>query len=183
MEPAEIRLSTTQPPVPKLTDRGIARPLLESSRQAIFLETLTGEILDCTCTACQFFGYAEKAELTACQVSDIVPEKAAATLSAVMTAELATEGACLESWGRRKDGSLFPIQVSMRLINYEGEQLVVAYIHDITVAKDLERKQKERQELTAALVTAAAVVNSHLKPDEVLDRILEQVARVVNGEA
>ncbi|MEA3309813.1 MAG: GAF domain-containing sensor histidine kinase, partial [Chloroflexota bacterium] len=52
------------------------------------------------CTACQFFGYAEKAELTACQVSDIVPEKAAATLSAVMTAELATEGACLESWGR-----------------------------------------------------------------------------------
>lgn len=42
--------------------------------------------------------------------------------------------------------------------------------------------QREQLELAEALATAAAVVNSSLEIDEVLDRILEQVERVVSGD-
>ncbi len=183
MEPAKIRPPATRQPAPQLLCQSIVQELVESSPEAIFLETLTGEILDCNCAACQIFGYAEKAELVTRQIKDIFPEKVAVTFPAVVTEELTTGGILVEAWGKRKDGSLFPTQVSTRLINYEGEQLVIAHIRDITVEKELEERRAVRQELTAALSTAAVSVNSRLQPDEVLDCILEQVARVVNGEA
>ncbi len=182
MEPAKIRPPATRRPVLKLTDRGIVQTLVEAIPEAVFLETVTGEILDCNRTACQLFGYADKAELITRRVEDIVPEKVAAIFPAVVTEKLTTGGIFVEAWGKRKDGSLFPTQVSTRLITHEGEQLVIAHIRDITVEKELEEKWAARQELTEALVAAATVINSHLKPEEVLERILEQVARVVNGE-
>lgn len=46
----------------------------------------------------------------------------------------------------------------------------------------LVRTQRERGELAEALATAAAIVNSSLEIDEVLDRILVQVQRVVAGD-
>ncbi len=43
-------------------------------------------------------------------------------------------------------------------------------------------REQQRRELAEALEQAAILVNSNLHPDEVLDSILEQVARVVTGE-
>ena len=168
---------------PKLTGPGIVQTLLETSPEAIFLETLEGDILDCNRTACQLYGYKEKAELINCQVQDIVPKEVSESLDQVISEEVATGGISTESWGKRKDGSLFQSHVTTRLLALPGKQLLVAHVRDITVEKELEKKRAAHQELTEALVKAAAVVNSHLRPDEVLDRILEQVARVVNGEA
>jgi len=45
------------------------------------------------------------------------------------------------------------------------------------------RAEKEQRELTEALEAAGAAVSSALDFDEVLDRILEQAARVVDGDA
>lgn len=183
MTSAKIRPPAAQPPAPKLICQSIVQALFETSHRAIFLETLGGEILDCNRVACRLFGYLEKAELITRQITDIIPGQAAVTLPAVITEAFTTDDIFIEAWGKRKDGSLFPTRVSTRQITYEGEQLVVAHIRDITAKKKLEEKRVARQELTEALITAAVIVNSRLQPDEVLDRILEQVARVVNGEA
>jgi GAF domain-containing protein len=45
------------------------------------------------------------------------------------------------------------------------------------------RKEREHWELAEALTEAAAAVNGVLDPDQVLDRILEQIERVVLGDA
>jgi PAS domain S-box-containing protein len=45
------------------------------------------------------------------------------------------------------------------------------------------KTEREQRELAEALEEAASAVGSTLDPDQVLDRILEQVARVVSGDA
>jgi len=54
---------------------------------------------------------------------------------------------------------------------------------DITERKRAEEALRQERDLAEALEEAAAAISSTLEPDQVLDRILEQVARVVPGDA
>jgi response regulator RpfG family c-di-GMP phosphodiesterase/putative methionine-R-sulfoxide reductase with GAF domain len=69
----------------------------------------------------------------------------------------------------------------------EEEELLLSTLAD-QVALAIEQArlyeaEREQRELAEALEEAAAAVNSTLEPDQVLDRILEQVERVVAGDA
>lgn len=110
------------------------RTLFEASTDAIFLETLEGRILDCNQSACEMLGYT-KEELLGLTVTDLVPENIAKTLPDIITEEQTTGGIFKEAINKRKDGSLIPVEVSTRLMKVGGEQLVVAYIRDITERK------------------------------------------------
>lgn len=61
------------------------------------------------------------------------------------------------------------------------EALAQQCVNAVQHARLLYREQ-QRRELAEALEQAAILVNSNLHPDEVLDSILEQVARVVTGD-
>jgi putative nucleotidyltransferase with HDIG domain len=69
----------------------------------------------------------------------------------------------------------------------EEEELLLSTIADqVAVAIEQARlyeAEREQRELAEALEEAAAAVSSTLEPDQVLDRILEQVERVVAGDA
>ncbi len=69
----------------------------------------------------------------------------------------------------------------------EEEQLLLSTIADqVAVAIEQARlyeAEREQRELAEALEAAAAAVSSTLEPDQVLDRILEEVERVVAGDA
>jgi signal transduction histidine kinase len=65
-------------------------------------------------------------------------------------------------------------------------QVLAAFMDQAAVAIEnvrLLEKEREQRELAEALEVAAAAVNSTLDLDQVLDRILEQVTRVVPGDA
>lgn len=42
-----------------------------------------------------------------------------------------------ESINKRKDGSLFPVEASLKLLNYANEEIIVAYISDISIQSAL----------------------------------------------
>ncbi len=119
------------------------RTLFEASTDAIFLETLEGRIIDCNATACEMLGYA-KEELIGLNVSELMPDEVAKTLPEVVSRVLSTGGVVLESLNKRKDGSVFPAEVSIRLVTLGGEQLALAYVRDIS-----ERKRHEEAILAA----------------------------------
>ncbi|HUU40380.1 MAG TPA: PAS domain-containing protein, partial [Desulfatiglandales bacterium] len=113
------------------------RVLLEASTDAVFLETLDGQILDCNTKACELFGYTKK-ELTGLTVADLVPDEVAATLPNIISEEFTTGRIFIETTNKKKNGELFPVEVSTRLVTLDKTQLVVAYVRDISRQKHFE---------------------------------------------
>jgi len=112
--------------------------LVEATTDAVFVETPDGRVLHCNRAACDIYG-CSRAEMLQLTVADLVPPEVAAALPALAERQLAEGGMRVEAIGRRKDGSLFPIEVSTRLIQMGGEPRIVAFVRDIT-----ERKRNEQ---------------------------------------
>ncbi len=119
--------------------------VLEASTDAIFLETLDGRILDCNNAACDMYGYT-KEELLARGVADLLPEEYAAGLPDTVASEIEKGSFFAEVYNRRKDGSVFPCEVSTRVVVIEGLKLVVAFIRDITERKSAQERLREAAE-------------------------------------
>jgi PAS domain S-box-containing protein len=132
------------------------RALFEASRDAIFLETVEGHILDCNTSACNMYGYT-KEELLNLKVANLVPEEVLKTLPEVLKAEIANGGMTLEASNIRKDGQPFPCEVSTRSTTIGGELRIIAYVRDITEHKLVEQSRLRQLEAeTRAAVAEAA---------------------------
>ncbi|MBN1964237.1 MAG: PAS domain S-box protein [Anaerolineae bacterium] len=86
---------------------------------------------------------------------------------------------------RRKDGSEFPADINVALIrDAAGQpQQFIHLITDISARKQTQASEREQRSLAEALRDTAAVLTSTLEFDEVLDRILDNVGRVVPHDA
>ena len=134
------------------------RTLFDVSTHAIFLETMEGRVLDGNRSACEMFGYT-KEELTGLTVADLVPQEVAKALPEIISEQLSTGGIFEETTNKRKDGHIFPVEISTRLFTLQGEQLVLAHIHDITHRKQAEEAlETERQRLYSVLDELPAFV-------------------------
>jgi two-component system NtrC family sensor kinase len=132
------------------------RALFEASKDAIFLETLDGQILDCNTSACNTYGYA-KEELLRLKVADLVPDDFLKIFPGIIKKELEEGGATFETANKRKNGELFPCDVSTRLTEVGGEQRVIAYVRDITEHNLAEQTRlRQIQAETRAVVAEAA---------------------------
>jgi len=137
------------------------RALLSASTDAYFLETLEGRILDANACACDMYGYTLE-EFTNLRVEDLVAEEVARVLPEVIEEELARGSVFTEALQRRKDGTFFPAEVSVRCVHLGGRRLVVTLVRDISEHKraeaqlrrsrdELDRRVRERtRELSAA---------------------------------
>lgn len=127
------------------------RLLFEASIDAVLLETVEGRILECNAAACEMYGYT-RAELLELTVADLVPPQVVAMLPEVISRELREGGVMLEAWGKRKDGTIFPTEVSTRLVTLGDEQLVVACVRDITAHRRAEDRLREAEARYRTLV-------------------------------
>ena len=161
--------------------------LFEASTDAIFLETLEGQVLDCNATACEMFGYSQE-EMRRLTVADLVPEGSNIELDNVIRQELASGGIFLQALNRHKDGSLFPVEVNTRLVTIGGRELVVAYVRDISQRKQTEDQLQKAQEalrrrveeLASLHVVSLKVTATHDLP-ALLETIVEQATRLLDG--
>jgi len=114
------------------------RAVVEQAGDAVFLHDLKGQIVDANRAACEQLGYTRD-ELLALTVSQVDPgvEQRGDT-ACVWPEVVAGKTMTLEAQHRRKDGGVFPVEVSLGLIQLRGDQLVLALVRDIT-----ERKQAD----------------------------------------
>jgi two-component system, LuxR family, sensor kinase FixL len=112
------------------------RTLIDQASDAIFLIDPQGNILEANVAACSMQGYSQD-ELQILNLTDI-----SMTALDIMQAELQeifiTKHAFFESTHRRKDGTIFPVEVSLGTVELEGNEMILAMVRDIT-----ERKQAE----------------------------------------
>jgi len=121
---------------------GRYRALLEAAPDAMVVVDVGGEIVLLNVQAEKQFGYSRD-ELVGQKVKDIIPEGFAERLIADATRSVADAltqqiGTGIELFGRRKDGSEFPIEIMLSPMESAEGILVTAAIRDIT-----ERKKSE----------------------------------------
>jgi diguanylate cyclase (GGDEF)-like protein/PAS domain S-box-containing protein len=90
-------------------------------------------------TACRSLGYSRD-ELLTLTLKDIDPQFAAGTEEKpCIVNKLLAEGAVThETRHRRRDGSSFPVEIHASLLDYQGRQVVLSVVRDITERKRME---------------------------------------------
>ncbi|OPL19962.1 MAG: hypothetical protein AVO35_00455 [Candidatus Aegiribacteria sp. MLS_C] len=120
------------------------RILVESSLDAIFLESFEGEVLECNSAACELLGYT-KEELVGMRTSDLLPRDKQDLIGSIVK-ELDTFGrSFVESENLRKDGTVIPVESWARVIDTSAGKRVVVYVRDITDRKKAEIELMESE--------------------------------------
>ena len=135
------------------------RGLLEAAPDAMVVVNQGGEIVLLNVQAEKQFGYSRD-ELLGQKVKNIIPEGFAEPLIADGTrtaAEALSQqiGTGIELYGRRKDGSDFPIEIMLSPLESAEGILVTAAVRDISVRKDAERHLAQMEGRYRGLLEAA----------------------------
>ena len=134
-----------------MSDKGLRMlgKLFQSSGEGIMLFNKKAEIEMVNPRSEEMFGYTEK-ELLGQSVEKLVPSSARDNHVSHRNEYLKSPkprpmGLGLDLSGLRKDGSTFPIEISLNYLKHEDETMIVAFITDITVRKKNERIFEEQQ--------------------------------------
>ena len=142
---------------------GRYRGLLEAAPDAMVVVNQSGEIVLLNVQAEKHFGY-RRDELVGQKVKNIIPEGFAERLIADETRSAAEAlaqqiGMGIELYGRRKNGSDFPIEIMLSPLESAEGVLVTAAIRDITERKHLERMLRQAQKMEAVGQLAGGVAH------------------------
>jgi PAS domain S-box-containing protein len=138
---------------------GKYRGLLEAAPDAMVVVNQSGEIVLLNVQAEKQFGY-RRDELVGQKVKNIIPEGFAERLIADGTRTAAEAlaqqiGTGIELYGRRKDGSDFPIEIMLSPLESAEGILVTAAIRNITVRKAAEKHLAQMEGRYRGLLEAA----------------------------
>jgi PAS domain S-box-containing protein len=155
------------------TDSLPFRELVDAAPDGILVTGQLGTILLANAEAVRMFGYASD-ELVGKPIHLLVPDRLrerhpAHVKSFHDTPRLRPMGSGLELFGRRRDGTEFPVEISLSPIQHAGQRLVVAGIRDIT---DRRRIEGEAKRANAYLVSAVDAIPDAFALYDERDRVV-----------
>ena len=117
------------------------RGLIDHAGDAIFVHDMDTKIIDVNLQACESLGYTRQ-ELLNLSVVDFAPNFKKGRF--VQKARLLKIGepVTVEDIQRRKDGTIFPVEVRLSVLDTGGVRIITAFVRDIT-------RRKEAQEIIA----------------------------------
>ena len=119
------------------------RKIFDNIKDAIFVETPDGRILDVNKATCDLLGYTRE-ELLSMRVGDVVAPDKAANLPPIIQEKTVKGSVYVETEELLKNGRQVPVEVSNTLVEIGGEKRVIAVLRDISVRKRAERELMER---------------------------------------
>jgi len=138
-------------------DEAIFKELFEKNPDAVFVEELNGQIIECNSAACKLLGYTRK-ELLRLNASDLAPKKSKQALQTLAIQLKRNKTVLLEAENRKKNGSLIPVEVNLKLFGLMGKECVLAMVRDISHHKALERSLMEQKETLRRYLDITGVI-------------------------
>ena len=135
------------------------RTLFDSTNDAIFIHDMGCKFLEVNKVFCELLGYSreELLQMTPADVSS--PEYASQVVPRL--AELRQVGhAFFESAYVRRDGTIIPIELSTRIIEYKGKPAVLSIARDITERKLTEQKLRLQSEITENMLEGVVLTRA-----------------------
>lgn len=130
------------------------RILSEATTDCILIETAEGRVLECNVAGARMFGYNRK-DMIGLTIADRVPEEFAKKLPKVITEKEATQGFFVPRISKKKDGTIFPIELATKIVTIGGKPRLIAYIRDITKRKEAEKKLRKARKMFASLFNSS----------------------------
>ena len=142
------------------------RMLFESAGDAIFLIEAEGEkagrILSANRAAAEMHGYTVD-EILTLSISDLDAPDAAQEISTRIQSMLKGEWIKAEIKHRRKNGEVFPVEISAGILEFRNNKYILAFDRDITERKhmqeQLEQKAAEQNAILENALVGIALVN------------------------
>ncbi len=122
--------------------------LFESSTDGLFILNMQGNFIDINKTAHQRLGYSND-EMMAMKVTELDPPEFAAKVPERMAQIHKKSTITFESAHYRKDGSIMPVEISARILELAGEQVVFCVVRDISERKEFEEQLRQSQKMEA----------------------------------
>ena len=123
------------------------RVFVDHATDAFFLHNERGAVVDANQKACEHLGYSRE-ELIGMTPRQFDPDVSRPFLEKMLARFAAGEIVTFESRHRRKDGTVFPVEVRCRGLQQNGKLYSVSLARDITERK---RSEEKLQELSSAV--------------------------------
>lgn len=117
-----------------------------------------GRILRVNRTVCEYSGYTE-AELLALTIPALAPAFSPETWPAQWREWRERRRMSFETRAQHKSGRLFPVQVEVNWIEFEGREYNFAFIRDVTATRVLEQQLRQSQKLEAIGTFAGGIAH------------------------
>ncbi|MDK2939419.1 MAG: hypothetical protein PWQ51_1583 [Methanolobus sp.] len=121
------------------------RTLFESLNDAIYLTDLQGNILEINEISCKRMGYSHD-EFLSLTYMDIDASNRGKDFLTVLKELCKMKSNLLETIHMRKDGTVFPVELSSRMIRFDGHKAIITIARDISKRKQSEKELKKYAE-------------------------------------
>ncbi|WP_143473591.1 sensor histidine kinase [Flavilitoribacter nigricans] len=163
----------------------ILEAMFADATLGILVANVSGEIILCNKLAEDLFGYTRN-ELLGQKVEMLLPDQMRSRHVKHRAAYLEHPtprlmGAGRDLYGRRKDGSIFPIEISLSHVRIEDKTAVIAFISNIRWRKEQEEKLRHEKELAQMYLEMAGSIILVLDKEENITLINREGALILGG--